>query len=1104
MRLNRARHARKGIVFLATVWLAVVPLFAQDSSASLFPGLKWRLIGPFRAGRVSAVGGVPGDPNTFYFGTPGGGIWKTTDGGQVWNPIFDSVRVPSIGALAVAPSNTNVIYAGTGEQTKGKGIYRSNDAGKTWTNVGLQDVPYIQAIEVDPRNPDIVVVAANSLGFGILWQPLPKSTFTENRGIFRTEDGGKTWKKVYANDSNIGVVDMCSDPDNHGTLFAVTFIPDAGEGKDAVPATSDIIKSSDGGITWAPLASKGLPDKGRGRLGISVAAKTNGQRLYAIVDQGFYRSDDGGANWYQSSKDTRVIGSPYFSRIFSDPQNSDVLYVAQTSMYRSTDGGKTFEAFAGAPSGDDFHLLWIDPQNPARLFAGVDQGAIVSVDAGQTWSSWYNQPTGQFYHVSTDNQFPYRVFGAQQDSGTASVLSRSNYGQIQIQDWYSVAGFEYAFIAPDPAHSNYVYSNGWYGSVVRYDTTTGEVAILFEKGQKYRASGMPPLVFSPQDPSTLYLGMQLVLRTKDGGRTWQEISPDLTGYVPEPDDKSASVRDSKPETLIASAARHGGERDGLHGAYRENDDFPSSDPKEEALKAPPPSITALAPSPAKAGVMWAGTTNRIVQLTRDAGKNWEKVTPPDLAEPTEVLYIEPSHRDPATAYLTIGATRESTPPNVLRTHDYGKTWQKIVTGFPANEMVRVVREDPKPHCNESTTAPRSCSPLLYAGTDTGVYFSWDDGDHWQPLSLNLPPTPITDLTVHGDDLVASTFGRSLWILDDVTPLRALSPAMTTYLFSPADAVRVRWMNYQDTPFPVETPAGQNPPDGAIIDYYLKHASDGDLTLTIYDEKNEQVAQFTSNPKTAKLPAANVPEYWFAPPAGLTNVAGVNRFTWDLRYPAPLTLPYGYYGNLLEYTEYTFADHAIPGETPRQQPRGPLVAPGKYTAELRYGGQSIRQPFTVVADPRVRATQADLVAQRDLAVSITRGMKSSYDAFMQVKSVRDAWASTQKSLAAGDADKIKTEADAFNKKLDAIDKGMKTAPGVGPVNRELARLLFSVESADVRPAETVAAAVKQSCDALDKDLARWKEFNEKDLPEFNKLLGGKALPVATVAAGGCNK
>jgi len=1051
-----ARPFRAVLIALIAFSFSTALLSQEQFSSTQFPGLKWRLIGPFRGGRVTAVAGVPGDPRTYYFGTPGGGVWKTTDGGRVWQPIFDQIRVPSIGALAVAPSNFSIIYVGTGEQTRGKGIYRSSDAGATWSSVGLADVPYIQAIVVDPHNPDIVVVGANSLGFTILWHPIPKSAATDNRGIFRTEDGGKTWKKVYASDADLGVVDMCADPDNPQTIFAAVYIPPTGEGKSEVAATSDIIKSSDGGATWSPLVSQGLPEKARGRLGLSVAAGTGGRRLYAIVQQGFFRSDDGGATWYQSTKDPRVIGSPYFSRIFTDPRNPDVLYTAQTSMYRSTDGAKTFEAFAGAPSGDDFHVAWIDPQSSARMIFGVDQGAIVTVDAGKTWSSWYNQPTGQFYHVSTDNQFPYRVYGAQQDSGTAAVLSRSDYGEILLQDWYSIGGFEYAFIAPDPVHPNFVFSNGWYESVVRFDSSTGEIATMLERGQKYRGSNMPPLVFSPQDPSVLYLGMQMVLKTSDSGRSWQEISPDLTGYVAKPEEEQK--------------------------ADEEN---------------PPPAITALAPSPVQAGVMWAGTSNRIVQLTRDGGATWQKVTPPGLEDPTRILYVEASHHDAATAYLTIGAMRESTPPYVLRTHDYGQSWQKIVNGFPQDDMVRVVREDPKR------------KGLLYAGTDTGVFISWNDGDSWQPFSLNLPPTPITDITVHGNDLAISTFGRAMWILDDVTPLREMNDqirGMDNSMFQPETAIRVRWDNYQDTPFPPETPAGENPPDGAIIDYYFKNPATSDLTLAIFDESNNKIAEFTSDPKPFDLPPANAPEYWFAPPTGLTKEAGVNRFAWDLRYPAPKTLPYGYYGKLLDYTEYTLADHAVPGLTPRVQPRGPLVVPGKYNLNLRYGGTNSSAELTVEPDPRIHASQADLVAQRDLALAISRGMASSYDAYHQVAALRQALQDTQKALTGARAEKAKTAATALSKKLDTVDKGTRTAPGFGPVNRDLARLIFSVENADISPTETVQAAVEQNCESLDKALAQWQQLNQHDIAHFNAMLGGKAaaLPIATVTAGGCKQ
>jgi len=1042
----------------AFICIAILPINLSSQEpidSKLLSGMQWRSLGPFRAGRVTTVAGAA-DPSTYYFGTPGGGVWKTTDGGQVWHPIFDKERVASIGALGVAPSDSNVLYVGTGEQTRGNGVYRSTDAGATWKNVGLQDVPFIQAIIVDPRNPDIAVVGGNSVGFAMLWRPLPATAKTANRGIFRTVDGGKTWTKVFSAEDSIGVVDLCSDPGDPGTLYAVLYRPATGFGDSAIEATAYIVKSGDGGSTWTLLASDGLPEKARGRVGIAVAPGTGGRRLYAILEQGFFRSDDGGKTWQQSSKDPRVIGSEYFSRVFVDTRNPDLLYVSQTSMYRSTDGGKTFEAFAGAPSGDDFHVAWIDPRDPARMIFGVDQGAIVTVDAGKTWSSWYNQPTGQFYHVSTDSLFPYRAYAAQQDSGTVGVLSRSDYGEILLQDWYSMGGFEFAFITPDPAHPDLVYSGGWYGTVVRYNKSTGQVATVFERGQRYRASAMPPLVFSPQDASTLYLGMQFVLKTVDGGKKWKEISPDLTGYGEQ----------EEPE-------------------------------KPDPDKPRPPAITALSPSTVHSGLIWAGTSNRLVQLTRDDGKNWQNVSPPGLTEPTQILYVEASRHAPATAYLTVGATRESTPPYVARTDDYGQTWKKIVNGFPEHEMVRVVREDSRR------------KGLLYAGTDTGVYVSWDDGEHWQPLSLNLPATPITDLEVHDNDLVISTFGRGLWVLDDIAALREINSQITAadaHLFVPATAMRVRWENYQDTPYPIETPAGQNPPDGAILEYYLKTPPVGDIMLAIYDEKGAEVARFSSEAKAAEYLPANAPSYWFAPEFTLPKAAGVNRFVWNLRYPPPPALPYGYFGKLLEYTEYTLADHAIPGLTPPQQPRGPLVLPGTYTIELRVGGQTLRQPLMLELDPRVHDSPADLLDQLDLAKRISRGMKASSDAFYQVAGLRKALTERTDALKQSETKEMKDAVAAFEKKIDAIDNGTKRAPGFGPVNRDLARLIFSVESADIRPTDTVESAAQQNCDALDKDFTNWRQFNEHDLAAFNAVLtANKQAPLPTltgIGSSGC--
>ena len=1020
---------------------------AEEIDVQQFAAMRWRLIGPFRAGRVTAVAGVPSDPNTFYIGTPGGGVWKSTNVGRTWRPIFDAVHIASIGALTVAPSDPQTIYVGTGEQTAGNGVYKSADSGATWSKAGLGDTRYIQQIVVDPRNPNIAVAATNSLGFAILWRPYPKSAASIERGIFKTTDGGRNWKKVLTRDDTAGAVDMCADPNNPRTLYAVLFKTASGEGKAAVGSTSEIVKSTDAGSTWKPLISKGLPEKDRGRIGLAVAGQEHGRRLYAVMNQGFFRSDDGGATWQKSTTDPRIVGSEYFSRIFADPRNPDLLYVAQTSLYRSSDGGRTFEAFVGAPSGDDFHVLWIDPQDPARLLLGVDQGAIVSVDAGQTWSSWDNQPTGQFYHVSTDKAFPYRAYAAQQDSGTAAVLSRSDFGEIRASDWISIGGFEYCFIVADPLNPDIVYSGGWFGTVVRFDKTTGQPATIFERGEKYRTAQMAPLLFAPDDPHTLYMGTQFVLKTKDEGKTWQEISPDLTGYVEEKDEK-------------------GGEN--------------------TAGKPPPPAITALAASTVDPAEIWAGTSNRVIQITRNAGASWQDVSPTGLAEPLHVLGLEASHHDAATAYLVVGAQREQTPPYIARTHDFGRTWQRIISGLPVTEMARVVREDPVR------------KGLLYAGTDSGVYVSFDDGDRWQPLQLNLPASTVNDLDVHENDLVAATFGRAIWILDDLTPLRQAhsgTSASAVTLFQPEPATRVRWDNYQDTPLPPETPAGQNPPDGAILDYFLETPSTGEITITILDARGNPVRRFSSIAKPPDLPLPNVPAYWFAPVEALSKQAGLNRFVWDLRYPNPLALPYAYFGSLLDYTEYTLADHAIPGDTPRQQPQGPLAVPGDYTAELIVDGQSYRQPLTVKLDPRVRASAADLEDQLSIARQVTEAMGASYNQFKVVAAFRKTLAETKKSWqSATDREPVKQAIADLEKKLDAVDKGTRTAPGFGPINRDLTRLFGAVESADLRPTDPVRNSVSAKCKALEEAEKRWQAFQRQDLPDFNKLLSAQQLAV----------
>ncbi len=1016
---------------LSTVLLLAVSVLAQDVDPSSLEAMHWRLIGSFRGGRVTAVAGVPDNPSVYYFATPGGGIWKTTDAGHVWLPIFDKEHVASVGALAVAPSDASTIYAGTGEQTPGNGIYKSSDAGTTWTHAGLENTRFIQSVIVDPHDPRIVIAGANSIGMYVFSRPAPIKTFSTVRGVFKTIDGGRTWTQTLRNDETAGVFDLEVDPDNPHVLYASLYIPATGLRQGGKAANSLLYKSTDQGSTWAPLTSKGLPESDRGRVGISVASGTAGQRLYAIMNQGFFRSDDTGRTWSKATQDPRILGSEYFSRIFADTKNPDILYVAQTSLYRSLDGGHTFAPYVGAPSGDDFHVLWIDPKNPSRLLLGVDQGAILSVDAGSTWSSWYNQPTGQFYHVTTDHAFPYRTYAAQQDSGTQSVPSRSDNGEITPQDVTSVGGFEFCYIAPDPLHPDWIYSGGWYGTVVRYDRKTGQTATVFEKGDQYRIAQMPPLFFAPHDPRTLYLGTQYVLKTTDDGKSWQRTSPDLTQW--------------------------------------DHVDASEDDPD----KPRPPAIQALAASPVDAAEMWAATTNRLVQLTRDGGATWHEVTPPGLASPYEILYVEPSHHDGATAYLAIGSSRQALPPQILRTRDYGATWQSVIKGLPASDGVRVVREDPVR------------KGLLFAGTDSSVFLSFDDGDHWHLLTLDLPASPVTDIEVHDDDLVISTYGRGLWILDNITPIRQLTPEMLAgkaHLLEPATALRARWDTYQDTPLPIETPAGKNPPDGVSLDYYLPATLAQEPSITIRDANGDVVRSFSGKTREPDLPLPNVPEYWFATPASLEKVPGLHRFVWDLRYEAPRTLPASYYGPILQYTEYTLADHAIPHETPRQQPQGPLVVPGLYTVEFNAGGLSSKQPLTVKLDPRVRASQADLEIQLSTARRILSGISASYGDYQQLQLLKSALEQRKKDQSSQTSGLPLTE---IVKQIEAVESGTQAEPGLAPINRDLTRLLNSIESADQRPTEPQLQAVNQVCDAFVKAAARWHALSN-DLQGRNLL------------------
>ncbi len=877
---------------------------------SLFQDLHWRLIGPFRAGRVLAVSGAPGDPQHFYFGSVNGGVWETIDAGRTWQPIFDSQPIGSIGALAVAPSNPKVIYAGTGEAdmrsdiAQGEGMFKSIDGGKTWLQIGLKDSQQIGRVIVHPDNPDLVYVAALGHPYG------PNA----ERGVFRTTDGGKTWKKVLGPSSDTGATDLAFEPGNPRVIYASlwrtrrtpwsVYPPSNGAG-------SGLFKSSDGGDTWSELHLTENP----GRIGIAVAPSLP-NRVYAIVDAengGMYRSDDRGATWTRVAKDTRIWSRGwYFGQITVEPKNADVVYSCNVNLYRSIDAGATWTPVKGAPGGDDYHQLWIDPDHPERRILGVDQGTVVSVDGGVTWSSWFNQPTGQFYHVITDNRFPYWVYGSQQDSGAAGVPSRTNTVQgINLTHFREVtAGGESDNVAPDPKDPEILYG----GRVERLDTRTHQTQNIdptFAYPDVDRRTWTLPLIFSPRDPRVLYFANQRLFRTDDGGKHWTIISSDLTREDP-----------GTPPNLdpVTAALKPGGPRLGV--------------------------IYTIAPSRLADRDLWAGTDDGLIWRTRDEGAHWTNITPAALTPWSKVGIIETSYFDPETAYAAVDRHRlDDFRPYVYRTHDGGKTWQLAASGI--GTFVNVVREDPLRR------------GLLYAGSEKGVYVSIDDGDHWQPLQLNLPVTSVRDIDVHGNDLVIATHGRAFWILDDVTPLRENVTA-APYLFKPATAVRFRPAGFTGTPMPKDEPMASNPPNGAYIDY-VAPASAGVITLEILDANDQLVRRYSSadavpKPDLAKMRTA--PE-WFDTPSSLLTTPGMHRFVWPLRYPAPAALD--------EARRGVFAD-------------GVWAPPGNYKIVLAVNGQRLTQPLTIAPDPRINATASAYAEQFALAREVETMRAAVHQAF----------------------------------------------------------------------------------------------------------------------------
>jgi photosystem II stability/assembly factor-like uncharacterized protein len=1061
------------LFLLVCTFLLPRSLSAQQLSPELLHGLQWRLIGPHRGGRVTAVSGIAGDPKTYYMGTPGGGVWKTTNAGRTWLPIFDAAHVASIGDLAVAPSNPNVIYVATGEQTPGNGVWKSTDAGATWSHVGLQDSKYTLSIIVDPRDANLVYAAAT----GSYAVPLGDPVRSEARGIYKSTDGGATWRKVYYKDDHWSPYELDFDPnDFHTIVAAVTRIPTQPGERPAEGVDTILLKSTDSGEHWTPMGDQGLPTDNRHRTGLSIAPGLGGKRIFALMSQGLYRSDDAGATWQKITNDPRILGSDYFGRVYSDPKNPDVVYVMQTSTYRSGDGGRTFTAWKGTPSGEDDHVLWIAPEDPNRIFMGTDQGAVITYDCGTTWSSWFNQPTGQFYRVATDNTFPYRLYAAQQDSGSIVVPTRSDFGQITYRDWFSSGSFESSFIAPDPLNPDHVYSLGWYGNIIRLDRNTGQTATVFMSPSNYRESWETPLTFSLHDPHTLFFGAQFLLKTSDGGLTWKEISPDLTK-------PAEAVAPSTPPKAAAGEGGHIPSKDDLEFSPL----FSDAD-EEQAQAAARGFIQTIAPSPLDANLIWVGTSNGMIQLTRDSA-TWTNVSPSGLPEHTIINSVEASPHDPNVAFAA-AITRHDAHPLFFRTRDAGKTWEKIVTGLPDAGIAHTIRED---------TLRKG---MLFAGTETGIYISFDSGDHWQPLQLNLPTASMRDLAIHDDDLIAATFGRGLWVLDDISPLRQFPDNLQkspVHFFTPQTATRAHWDNHPDTPLQRDYPASSNPPDGAILYYFLSAPPKGEITLDIFDEKGTRLDRISSVARNASLPPANVPEYWFAPPSTLPTTSGINRFVWDLRLPHPNALPYGFFGEKLEYTEYTLPDHAVPGETPRFQPTGPTVPPGTYELVLTVDGKPYRQKLRLVADPRVHMSQADFDTQFDLSRRIWDLMNNSASSYSALGPLETQLAERRKSLSANSPKELSDSIAEAQKQLDALQTGSEAEPGFGTLNRNLGRYLEMLEVGDIVPNDSVRTAYRTSCEAYAKDAVAANKLAADTIPGLSKQLATEKLAPVTFTA-----
>lgn len=917
----------RSILFLCLSITISITAPAQPVAQSLYNCMQWRMIGPYRGGRTVGACGVNTQPNVFYMGVNNGGVWKTNDYGRTWKPLFDSESTGSIGDVAVAQSNPNVIYAGSGEGLQrpdlsvGNGIYKSADGGKTWTNTGLAAGMQVGGIAVDPTNENRVFAA-------VLGHPYGPNA---ERGVYRSQDGGKTWTKALYIDENTGAMQVSIDPENPNIVYADMWAARMApweNGYFSIPDKCGLYKSADGGTTWKKL-EKGLPSgkDSLGRIGFCIAP-SDSKRLYATVDAktgygGIYRSDDAGESWTRTNKDPRLWDrGDDFAEVKVDPKNPDIVYDANVMCWKSVDGGKTWSGFKGAPGGDDYHRFWINPTNPNIMMLAGDQGAIITVNGGETWSSWYNQPTAQLYHVSADNAFPYNVYSGQQESGSAGIASRGNDGEITMREWHPVGAEEYGYVVADPKNPNIIYG----GKISKYNKQTGQVQDVSPDAThsgKYRFIRTAPIVFSPVDNKTLFFAGNVLFKSRDGGNSWKVISPDLTR-------PSYHVL---PECI------------GIYSTQEMN-----NMPQRGV-------IYTIAPSPVDSNTIWCGTDDGYIQVTRNGGRTWENVTPlvyigynlSVLPSWSKISIIEASHTDANTAYAAVNCIRlDDMHPHIYKTTNGGKNWKEIAKDLP-DQPINVVKEDPVK------------KGLLFAGSETNVSVSFDDGDNWQSLRLNMPATSIRDLTIKDNDLVIATHGRSFWILDDITPLRQCIDAQQDkpILYKPEAAVRVRWDMNSDTPFPADEPAGKNPPDGAIIDYFLPQKATYWITLDITDTTGNTIRHYSSKDSIYKIPPVNIPFYWIRPQQILSAESGSHRFLWDMHYQ-PINTP----------PSYPMA--AVVGET-APAPTAPWVMPGRYIVKLtgydKMGKPnfSVSQPIEIYIDPRVHTTAKALRRQHNLSL-----------------------------------------------------------------------------------------------------------------------------------------